>query len=258
MARLREALEEAGFSDVRTHLQSGNVVLSSKTKPEQTARKCERLIEDEFGFEIDVVVRTPADLARVVKRNPLGKVAKDPKRYQVSFLAGLPAAAKRSWRGPGAGGARCQRTRGSMPGTPAGVALEAVGTPSPGGPGVTATARNWSTVTKLLELADRWTRADTSPTRRSIRGRRRARKRCSRRTDRRRCPFGLSTLTPRAGSATPSCRRRPPITNVPFSIRASMNSACRPSRAAPHTAARPRGPLARRRPPALACIQLTH
>ena len=34
----------------------GNVVLSSKTKPEQTARKCERLIEDEFGLEIDVVV----------------------------------------------------------------------------------------------------------------------------------------------------------------------------------------------------------
>ena len=88
MARLREALEEAGFSDVRTHLQSGNVVLSSKTKPEQTARKCERLIDDEFGLEIDVVVRTPAELARVVERNPLGKVAKDPKRYQVSFLAG--------------------------------------------------------------------------------------------------------------------------------------------------------------------------
>ena len=80
MARLREVLEDAGFEGVRTHLQSGNVLLSSKTKPEQTARKCELLIQDEFGPEIDVVVRTPADLARVVKLNPLGKVATDPKR----------------------------------------------------------------------------------------------------------------------------------------------------------------------------------
>ena len=96
MAKLREALEEAGFGDVLTHLQSGNVVLSSNTKPEQTARKCERLIKAEFGLEIDVVVRTSADLARVVKRDPLGKVATDPKCYQVSFLAGeLPAASKR-------------------------------------------------------------------------------------------------------------------------------------------------------------------
>ena len=157
MARLREALEEAGFSDVRTHLQSGNVVLSSKTKPQQTARKCERLIEDEFGLEIDVVVRTPAELARVVERNPLGKVAKDPKRYQVSFLAGpLPAAAKRkleeavqeseelvvsgreiyAWHPKGV-------ARSKLWGRLAGRDL-----------GITATARNWTTVTKLLELAD--------------------------------------------------------------------------------------------------------
>ena len=157
MARLREALQEAGFSDVTTHLQSGNVVLSSKTKPEQTARKCERLIEDEFGLEIDVVVRTPAELARVVERNPLGKVAKDPKRYQVSFLAGpLPAAAKRkleeavqeseelvvsgreiyAWHPKGV-------ARSKLWGRLAGRDL-----------GVTATARNWTTVTKLLELAE--------------------------------------------------------------------------------------------------------
>src|SRR6266540_3733074 len=62
MPKLRQLLEEAGFDDVRTYLQSGNVVLS----------------------------RT--DLAKVVQRNPLGKVAKNPKRYQVSFLAAKPGA----------------------------------------------------------------------------------------------------------------------------------------------------------------------
>ena len=158
MARLREALEEAGFTDVRTHLQSGNVVLESKTKPEQTARECERLIQSEFGLEIDVVVRTPAELARVVEGNPLGKVAKDPKRYQVSFLAGtLPATAKRKLEE-----AVVEPEQFVVSGReiyawhPKGVARSKLWAALAGrGLGVTATARNWTTVTKLLELASR-------------------------------------------------------------------------------------------------------
>ena len=158
MARLREALEEAGFSDARTHLQSGNVVLSSKTKPEQTARKCERLIDDEFGLEIDVVVRTPAELARVVERNPLGEVAKDPKRYQVSFLAGpLPAAAKRKLEEAVQEPEELVFSgREIYAWHPKGVARSKLWAALAGrGLGVTATARNWTTVTKLLELASR-------------------------------------------------------------------------------------------------------
>ena len=75
-----------GASGVRTYLQSGNVVLSSSAKPDEVARKCEQLIEEAFGLDIAVVTRTRQQLAQVVKRNPLGKVAKNPKRYQVSFL----------------------------------------------------------------------------------------------------------------------------------------------------------------------------
>ena len=158
MARLRETLEEAGFSDVRTHLQSGNVVLSSKTKPEQTARKCERLIEDEFGLEIDVVVRTPTELARVVERNPLGNVAKDPKRYQVSFLAEpLPATAKRKLEDAVQEPEELVFSgREIYAWHPKGVARSKLWAALAGrGLGVTATARNWTTVTKLLELASR-------------------------------------------------------------------------------------------------------
>ena len=158
MAKLREALEEAGFGDVLTHLQSGNVVLSSNTKPEQTARKCERLIKAEFGLEIDVVVRTSADLARVVKRDPLGKVATDPKCYQVSFLAGeLPAASKRKLDE-----ALEEPEQLVVSGReiyawhPSGVARSKLWARlAARGLGVTATARNWTTVTKLLELASR-------------------------------------------------------------------------------------------------------
>jgi uncharacterized protein (DUF1697 family) len=156
MAKLREALEDAGFEDVRTHLQSGNVVLSSKTKPEQTARACERLIQAEFGLEIDVVVRTPADLARVVRRNPLGEVVKDPKRYQVSFLAGtLPAAARRRLEEAAEKPEELAFSgREIYAWHPSGVARSKLwGRLAGRDLGVTATARNWTTVTKLLELA---------------------------------------------------------------------------------------------------------
>ncbi|MGN6429598.1 MAG: DUF1697 domain-containing protein [Gaiellaceae bacterium] len=157
MVELRAALEEAGFGDVKTYLQSGNVVVSSKTKPEQTARKLERLIQDRFGLEIAVVARTGVELARVVARNPLGDVATDPKRYQVSFLDGrLPAASK-----PKLEQACAESERFVIHGReiyawhPAGVARSKLWTELAGrGLGVRATARNWTTVTKLLELVE--------------------------------------------------------------------------------------------------------
>ena len=51
MAALRDALEEAGFTDVQTYLQSGNVVLESRAKSETVRRKVEQLVEDRFGLE---------------------------------------------------------------------------------------------------------------------------------------------------------------------------------------------------------------
>ena len=88
MPHLRDLFTEAGFEDVRTYLQSGNVVLSGPGSSEQVARECERLIADRFGLEIPVVVRTRAELAKIVQRDPLGRVAANPKRYQVSFMTG--------------------------------------------------------------------------------------------------------------------------------------------------------------------------
>ena len=70
MPELREALEDAGYDDVRTYLQSGNVVLTSTARAKTVAWKCERLIADRFGLEIAVVARTHGELARVVDRNP--------------------------------------------------------------------------------------------------------------------------------------------------------------------------------------------
>ena len=156
MPELRELLEGAGFDDVRTYVQSGNVVLSSDLSSDGVARKAERLIRERFGLDIAVVVRTGAELAAVVRRNPLGDVAKNPKRYQVTFLAGklerpalnqLEAAAAPSERFVVA-------SREVYAWTPDGIARSKLWAMLAGKQlGVTATARNWTTVTKLLELA---------------------------------------------------------------------------------------------------------
>jgi uncharacterized protein (DUF1697 family) len=157
MPKLRELLDGAGFDDVGTYVQSGNVVLSSGASPATVARTCERLIAEELGLEIDVVVRTRNELATVVRRNPLGDVAEDPKRYQVSFLDRKPPAAVLGKLDAAA--APQERFvpigREIYAWHPGGVARSKLWALLAGrGLGVTATARNWTTVTKLLELAD--------------------------------------------------------------------------------------------------------
>ena len=157
MPALREALADAGFDDVRTYLQSGNVVLSSRAAPKTVARKCETLIAERFGLEIAVVVRTRDELAEVVRRNPLGDVATDPKRYQVSFLDREPdAKLVEKLAALAAGGEQLVADgRELYAWHPAGVARSKLWAALAGRDlGVTATARNWTTVTKLLELAD--------------------------------------------------------------------------------------------------------
>ncbi len=156
MPDLRAALGEAGFADVRTYVQSGNVVLTSKASPAKVGAEAERVIAERFGFDVDVIVRTAEELAQVVQRNPLAEVAVDPKRYQVSFLEAEPdpdvleriSAVKAeperlvaigrelyAWHPDGIG-------RSKLWNKLAGTGL-----------GVRATARNWTTVTTLLEMA---------------------------------------------------------------------------------------------------------
>ena len=157
MADLRGVLEDANFDDVRTYLQSGNVVVASKAKSDDVARKTERLIAKHFGLDIAVVARSRAQLARIVERNPLQKVAKNPKRYQVSFLASKPgrdvierveAAAEPPEQVVAIG-------REIYAWHPETIARSRLWTLLAGQKlGVIATARNWTTVTSLLELAD--------------------------------------------------------------------------------------------------------
>jgi uncharacterized protein (DUF1697 family) len=157
MPALRTALEEAGFDDVRTYLQSGNVVLSSSAKAADVARKVERVIAKDFGLEIAVVTRTRAQLAKVVEHNPLRRVAKSPKRYQVSFLDAKPSreVVRRIEEAAAPGERVVVAGREIYAWHPDTIARSKLWALLAGqNLGVTATARNWTTVEKLLELAD--------------------------------------------------------------------------------------------------------
>jgi uncharacterized protein (DUF1697 family) len=157
MPELRELLTNAGLQDVRTYLQSGNVVLSSDASAAQLARECERQIAKGFGLAIPAVVRTRDELAKVVQRNPLGELAVEPKRYQVSFCSTKPDPdVLRKLADRALGGERFVAVgRELYAWHPNGVARSKLWAQLAGkGLGVTATARNWTTVTKLLELAE--------------------------------------------------------------------------------------------------------
>jgi uncharacterized protein (DUF1697 family) len=156
MPALREALEEVGYEDVATYVQSGNVVLSSRRSAKRVQSDVGRLLADRFGLDVAVLVRTRAELARVVERNPLGKVATNPRHYQVTFLESAPSAEVLSkLEAAAAGKERVVHVgRELYAWHPDGVGRSKLAALMAGkGLGVTATARNWTTVTKLLELA---------------------------------------------------------------------------------------------------------
>ena len=156
MAELRAALTDLGYEDVRTHLQSGNVLLTTVATPAKLQRDIEREIAKRFGIDVAVVVRTRAELAAVVKRDPLGDVATDRSRYLVNFLAAKPAAAavrdlKQADVSPEQFVVTGKELYAWLPG---GVQRSKLNPLIERTLGVRATARNWNTVERLLELAD--------------------------------------------------------------------------------------------------------
>jgi uncharacterized protein (DUF1697 family) len=157
MADLRTALTEAGYGDVRTYVQSGNVVLSAPGPPAKLESEAERVISDRFGFDVPVVARSRDELAAVVALNPLGEVATDPKRYQVSFLSEAVADdVVETLQAAAVGEERLvAHGRELYAWHPEGVARSKMWNALAGkGLGTVATARNWTTVTTLLAMAD--------------------------------------------------------------------------------------------------------
>ena len=90
MERLRASLASLGFSDVKTYIQSGNVVFKAATPSTSSLEKkiAGKIFED-FGFAVPVAIRTPEELGAVLKNNPLLKLPSlEEARLHISFLSG--------------------------------------------------------------------------------------------------------------------------------------------------------------------------
>ncbi|MGK2958387.1 MAG: DUF1697 domain-containing protein [Acidimicrobiales bacterium] len=91
MSGLRETLVAAGYSDVVTVLQSGNVILTSTAaNPNKVGVFVEQLLADEFNVKVRCIVRSCEQVQAVLDLNPLGHIATDPSRYLVNFLSEAP------------------------------------------------------------------------------------------------------------------------------------------------------------------------
>ena len=161
MADLRDLVTKLGFSDVKTLLQSGNVVFRGPAKaPAKIEAQLEAAIEKRFGFKVECHVRTADEWSAVVDANPFrAEATKDPGHLLVScFKTPLDEAnvkalqdAIAAMNGPelleadgrhlymvfpdGVGNSKANRIIDRK--------LRALGT-----------ARNWNTVTKLGALLD--------------------------------------------------------------------------------------------------------
>lgn len=147
MADLRAGLEALGYADVRTHLQSGNVVLRTNAAPDEVARDIEKAV----GFELVVVMRTAEQLRRVYAGNPFPEVDEG-KKLHVAFLSGKPAPLDLD---PAEFEPEAWRLKGSdlyiwLPNGMQNSRLMKALTEKR--LGVDATVRNWNTVTALNEL----------------------------------------------------------------------------------------------------------
>jgi uncharacterized protein (DUF1697 family) len=155
MTDLAAMVGHLGGTEVRTLLNSGNVVCSSRTTPAALAAELTGVIEQRLGFHVDVVARTRAEIASVIAHDPLADIASDPSRHLVVFLDRAPGAADRDRLDAlDLGGDRwVLEGRELYTWLPAGVAESPLVTQlAKGVLGVTWTGRNWTTVTKLHAL----------------------------------------------------------------------------------------------------------
>jgi uncharacterized protein (DUF1697 family) len=151
MAKLRELIESLGYTEVQTLIQSGNVVFSSSRKV--TPESIESALEQELGLKVPVVLRTPAELGRILKGNPFPRA--DPASLHVGFMSRKPPASAVLELDT----ARFAPEEIAVKGLeqyfhlPNGIGRAKL--PSYVGRqlDVPTTVRNWSTVTKLLKLA---------------------------------------------------------------------------------------------------------
>ncbi|OZQ72165.1 DUF1697 domain-containing protein [Paenibacillus odorifer] len=94
MLDLKAMFQTLGFANVRTYIQSGNVVFESDEGSESLlSGVIERQIREVFGFEVSVIIRTLAEMENVIANDPFQlSEPEEFKRWYVTFLPAEPSA----------------------------------------------------------------------------------------------------------------------------------------------------------------------
>ena len=159
MADLREVFESARFKNVRTYIQSGNVIFESADTDDQAiVRKIEKKIYQALGHEVTVILRTVAELKASVKAGPFKNIESgEDVMLFVTFMASAPIKEPRLPFMIAKENAEilaiknraafivCRRKKNGMFSFPNAFFEKELG--------VSSTTRNWRTVYKILELA---------------------------------------------------------------------------------------------------------
>lgn len=88
MAELRILAEEIGLTEVRTYIQSGNLIFTSADKPAAVKVSLEACLERYFGKPVGIVVRTADEMQQTLRENPFPDAA--PNKVGVLFLDHAP------------------------------------------------------------------------------------------------------------------------------------------------------------------------
>lgn len=158
MKDLRTLLEDLGYEDVRTYLQSGNVVFEDQSSaPEELAAGLGDAVSRAFEFKVSVLIRAHRELAGVATANPFPTEGANPSSLHVMFLAARPSSTAVKALDPDRSPpdefvVKDREVYLSFPNGSARSKLtidyfeRKLGT--------RATARNWNTIMKVLELME--------------------------------------------------------------------------------------------------------
>jgi uncharacterized protein (DUF1697 family) len=159
MGELKSLLAGVGLGEVRTHLQSGNVIVTAPFgNAGAVAEVIEKAISDGLGLSIRVMIRNRDQMAKIVASNPFLGPETNPTMVHAVFLDTTPAADRIASLDPD----RSPEDHFAVTGEEIFVEY------GPAGSGrskldlkyfektlgVTGTARNWNTVTRLLEMLE--------------------------------------------------------------------------------------------------------
>ncbi len=163
MADFRKLLAASGCTNVETYIQSGNAVVDAKGSAASLAKTVAAALEKLMGSPVPVLVRTHAEIDRVIANNPFAvEAAADGARVHAVFLSAAPPATKAKELEQIVAKYPARRDRYHLAGgtlylhLPDGAAESKFTAQTVDRVlGVTATARNWNTVLKLHAMAKR-------------------------------------------------------------------------------------------------------